>query len=180
MVLMRNPNFLILDEPTNDLDIQTLQVLEEYLMNFHGCLIVVSHDRYFMDKVVDHLFVFRGQGTIDDFPGNYTQFRASEQSTNTEQSGISNHKSSTTNLKSKTTYQSSHPRRLTFREKQELAQLEQQLPQLEQEKRDLETALSGVLTVQDEIIRASARYQQLMAELDAAELRWLELNEIPS
>lgn len=174
MVLMCNPNFLILDEPTNDLDIQTLQVLEEYLRNFRGCLIVVSHDRYFMDKVVDHLFVFKGQGEIDDFPGNYTQYRSSLQS----QASVETTKPSKPVVPSKTTSATDVKRRLSFKEKQELASLEQKIPQLENEKCSLESALSGALTSPEEIAQASIRYQQVIAELDAAELRWLELSEI--
>lgn len=185
MVLMRNPNFLILDEPTNDLDIQTLQVLEEYLKNFRGCLIVVSHDRYFMDKVVDHLFVFRGQGEIDDFPGNYTQFRATLPTGNFDLSGpkepAKSQKQNTGASKpAADTQTASRPRRLSFKEKQELALLEQNMPRLEEEKASLETALSGALTSPEEIAQASQRYQQVVQELDEAELRWLELSEIPS
>lgn len=179
MVLMRNPNFLILDEPTNDLDIPTLQVLEEYLKNFRGCLIVVSHDRYFMDKVVDHLFVFKGQGEIDDFPGNYTQYRATVVPAPAPSKGSISSQNGTAQ-RNNTRIAAERSRRLSFKEKQELAALEQQMPQLEEEKKKLESDLSGNLTSQEEIAQASLRYQQVLSELDAAELRWLELSEIPS
>lgn len=180
-VLMRSPNFLILDEPTNDLDIPTLNVLEQYLLNFRGCLIVVSHDRYFMDKVVDHLFVFHGNGDVQDFPGNYTQYRdyAKQQAKQTAtQSNARDNKASynTDNKPSHT--QGTRPRRLTFKEKRELEELEQQIPLLEQEKTQLEAQLSGGLTAPDDIAKASARYQEVQNLLDAAELRWLELCEI--
>ncbi len=175
MVLMQNPNFLILDEPTNDLDIPTLAILEEYLRTFKGCLIVVSHDRYFMDKVVDHLFVFKGAGEIQDFPGNYTQWRNTNQ-----ESGI---KSQDNTTKRATTPSSedrnaNRARRLTFKEKQELAQLEKDMPLLEQEKIDLEVQLSGGLSNPDEIAVASRRYEEVTNLLDEKELRWLELSEI--
>lgn len=180
-VLMRSPNFLILDEPTNDLDIPTLNVLEQYLLGFRGCLIVVSHDRYFMDKVVDHLFVFHGNGDVQDFPGNYTQYRdyAKQQVKQTAtQSNAGDNKASynTDNKPSHT--QGARPRRLTFKEKHELEELEQQIPLLEQEKTQLEAQLSGGLTAPDDIAKASARYQEVQNLLDAAELRWLELSEI--
>lgn len=180
-VLMRSPNFLILDEPTNDLDIPTLNVLEQYLLNFRGCLIVVSHDRYFMDKVVDHLFVFHGNGDVQDFPGNYTQYRdyAKQQAKQTAtQSNARDNKASynTDNKPSHT--QGTRPRRLTFKEKRELEELEQQIPLLEQEKTQLEAQLSGGLTAPDDIAKASARYQEVQNLLNAAELRWLELSEI--
>jgi len=173
MVLMRNPNFLILDEPTNDLDIPTLQVLEEYLRQFRGCLIVVSHDRYFMDKVVDHLFVFHGGGRVEDFPGNYTQYREESKA---RPASVSKETDSRSADKPRHN-EDSKPRKLSFREKQELAQLEQQLPLLEQEKRELETQLSGTLSLPDDIARASARYKEVSDLLDQAEMRWLELSE---
>ncbi len=175
MVLLQNPNFLILDEPTNDLDIPTLAILEEYLRAFKGCLIVVSHDRYFMDKVVDHLFVFKGAGEIQDFPGNYTQWRATEGSKVTRLEGAkvatdkpSNERRTANNAK----------RRLSFKEKQELAQLEKDMPLLEAEKADLEQQLSGGLSNADEIAKASRRYEEVTNLLDEKELRWLELSEI--
>ena len=173
-VLMRNPNFLILDEPTNDLDIPTLQVLEEYLRAFKGCLIVVSHDRYFMDRVVDHLFVFEGDAVVKDFPGNYTQWReavkATEEQTKAEKAPASPTNGGKVRTETK--------RRLSFKEKQELAELETRMPQLEQEKSELEALLSGGTADPAAIAAASARYEQVQQALDEAELRWLELSEI--
>jgi len=176
IVLMRSPNFLILDEPTNDLDIPTLNVLEDYLMNFQGCLIVVSHDRYFMDRVVDHLFVFHGQGKVQDFPGNYTQYRleAKEASANLEDTRKTSYSLESKGTKIKT----EQKRRLSFKEKRELEELEKQMPLLEAEKAQLEALLSGGATIPDEIAKASARYKQVQEALDEAEMRWLELSEI--
>ena len=174
-VLMRSPNFLILDEPTNDLDIPTLNVLEEYLKNFRGCLIVISHDRYFMDRVVDHIFVFHGQGNVQDFPGNYTQYRLEAKSKNSERNEkASNSQSPIANNQKVKTEQK---RRLSFKEKKELEELETLLPALEAEKASLEALLSGGATLPDDIARASKRYQEVQEELDMAELRWLELSE---
>lgn len=173
---MRNPNFLILDEPTNDLDIPTLNVLEDYLRGFKGCLIVVSHDRYFMDKVVDHLFVFQGNGVIEDFPGNYTQYREAQK--------VKSEDVLTTGVKKADTKKDTKPnttnrvRKLSFKEKRELEELEMRIPQLEQEKSTLEAQLSGTLTDTDAIAQASARYQEVQTLLDEAEMRWLELSEI--
>ena len=175
-VLMRSPNFLILDEPTNDLDIPTLNVLEDYLMNFQGCLIVVSHDRYFMDRVVDHLFVFHGQGKVQDFPGNYTQYRleAKEASASLEDTRKTSYSLESKGTKIKT----EQKRRLSFKEKRELEELEKQMPLLEAEKAQLEALLSGGATLPDEIAKASTRYKQVQEALDEAEMRWLELSEI--
>ena len=175
-VLMRSPNFLILDEPTNDLDIPTLNVLEEYLKNFRGCLIVISHDRYFMDRVVDHIFVFHGQGNVQDFPGNYTQYRLEAKSKNSERNEKASNSQSpiANNPKVKT----EQKRRLSFKEKKELEELETLLPALEAEKASLEALLSGGATLPDEIAQASKRYQEVQEQLDMAELRWLELSEI--
>lgn len=167
-VLMRSPNFLILDEPTNDLDIPTLNVLEEYLRNFQGCLIVVSHDRYFMDRVVDHIFVFHGNGKIQDFPGNYTQYRLEQGPKNQEP------RSNTTETKTEK-IKTEQKRRLSFKEKRELEQLEQQMPMLEAEKAELEHLLSGGATLPDDIAKASARYKEVQEALDEAEMRWLEI-----
>lgn len=179
-VLMRNPNFLILDEPTNDLDIPTLNVLEQYLLGFQGCLIVVSHDRYFMDKVVDHLFVFHGNGDVQDFPGNYTQYReyARQKAKADADNAPAKNIQPADNKRTANTAADTRPRRLSFKEKRELEELEQQMPVLEQEKRDLEQQLSGGLISPEEITKASARYQQVQSLLDAAELRWLELSDI--
>ena len=175
-VLMRSPNFLILDEPTNDLDIPTLNVLEDYLQKFQGCLIVISHDRYFMDRVVDHIFVFHGQGDVQDFPGNYTQYRLEAKSKNSERNEkASNSQSPIANNQKVKTEQK---RRLSFKEKKELEELETLLPALEAEKAALEALLSGGATLPDDIARASKRYQEVQEELDIAEMRWLELTEI--
>ena len=172
-VLMRSPNFLILDEPTNDLDIPTLNVLEQYLKNFRGCLIVISHDRYFMDKVVDHLFVFHGEGKVQDFPGNYTQYReASKESKGSEVQEVRSSEVKGTKTKTE------QKRRLSFKEKKELEELEIRMPQLEEEKAQLETLLSGGSSSADEIAQASKRYQEVQQELDEAEMRWLVLSEI--
>lgn len=173
-VLMRNPNFLILDEPTNDLDIPTLQVLEEYLRAFKGCVIVVSHDRYFMDRVVDHLFVFRGQGKVEDYPGNYTQFRISggtlaQQPTQTKATPAQTVKPRQNDA--------AKPRRLSYKEQRELEALEALIPQLEAEKQALEAQLSGQLTDAEAIAKASAHFEEVNARLDEAEMRWLELND---
>lgn len=167
-VLMRSPNFLILDEPTNDLDIPTLNVLEDYLRNFQGCLIVVSHDRYFMDRVVDHLFVFHGNGNVQDFPGNYTQYRLEQGAKNQEQ------RQNTTENKTEKV-KTEQKRRLSFKEKRELEELEKQMPLLEEEKAQLEALLSGGATLPDEIAKASARYKEVQEALDEAEMRWLEI-----
>ena len=172
-VLMRSPNFLILDEPTNDLDIPTLNVLEQYLKNFRGCLIVISHDRYFMDKVVDHLFVFHGEGKVQDFPGNYTQYRE----TSKELRGSEVQELRSLEVKGTKT-KTEQKRRLSFKEKKELEELEVRMPQLEEEKTQLETLLSGGSSSADEIAQASKRYQEVQEELDEAEMRWLELSEI--
>ena len=177
-VLMRSPNFLILDEPTNDLDIPTLNVLEEYLKKFQGCLIVISHDRYFMDKVVDHIFVFHGNGKVQDFPGNYTQYRleAKEAYPNPlpEGKGLKGESLEVKGTKTKT----EQKRRLSFKEKRELEELEIQMPLLEEEKTHLELLLSGGATDPGDITQASARYKEVQDLLDEAEMRWLELSEI--
>ena len=170
-VLMRSPNFLILDEPTNDLDIPTLNVLEDYLTNFQGCLIVISHDRYFMDRVVDHIFVFHGGGNVQDFPGNYTQYRLEQGAKNQEQ------RPNTTETKTEKV-KTEQKRKLSFKEKKELEELEVLMPELEAEKASLEALLSGGATLPDEIAKASKRYQEVQEELDNAEMRWLELSEI--
>ena len=178
-VLMKNPNFLVLDEPTNDLDIQTLQILEEYLQDFPGCVIVVSHDRYFMDKVVDHLLVFKGEGEIQDFPGNYTQFRDFQKmkSKEEEQQKPTKNSSPTANEQKKD-YRNNTKRKMSFKEKREYEQLSDQIAQLEEEKQQLEEELcSGNLSV-DELTEKSKRLPILKNELDELELRWLELAEL--
>jgi len=175
-VLMRNPNFLVLDEPTNDLDIITLQVLEEYLQAFHGCVIIVSHDRYFMDKVVDHLLVFQGQGVVKDFPGNYTQFR--EEMLKRGAVAAKDEPQEGARPKANVKTKSPQARKLSYKEQRELQQLGDDIDRLEQEKRELEAALcSGTLSV-DDITAKSRRLPQLEAELDEKSMRWLELSEI--
>ena len=178
-VLMKNPNFLVLDEPTNDLDIQTLQILEEYLQDFPGCVIVVSHDRYFMDKVVDHLLVFKGEGEIQDFPGNYTQFRDFQKmkSKEEEQQKPTKNSSPTANEQKKD-YRNNTKRKMSFKEKREYEQLSDKIAQLEEEKQQLEEELcSGNLSV-DELTEKSKRLPILKDELDELEFRWLELAEL--
>lgn len=171
-VLMENPNFLILDEPTNDLDIQTLQVLEEYLQDFPGCVIVVSHDRYFMDKVVDHILVFKGEGVIDDFPGNYTQYRqySALQSKEEAKADVS--------VKEKKSYRNDSRRRMSYKEKREFEQLEKDIASLEQQQHEIEEALcSGTLSV-EELTEKSRLLPKLKEEIDEKSMRWLELSEI--
>ena len=175
-VLMQNPNFLVLDEPTNDLDIVTLQILEEYLQDFPGCVIVVSHDRYFMDKVVDHLLVFRGQGDIKDFPGNYTQYR--EWVALEDKKAVSLGQGSMTSSTSKPSYRHDDRRRLSYKEKREMEQLEKDIATLEAEKKQIEEALCGGTTSVDEITAMSKRLPMLNDELDEKSMRWLELSEI--
>ncbi len=175
-VLMKNPNFLVLDEPTNDLDIVTLQILEEYLQDFPGCVIVVSHDRYFMDKVVDHLLVFKGQGDIKDFPGNYTQYRQWSMMSSQQEQKTADKKVE----KASRDYRHDDRRRLTFKEKFEMEQLEKDITALESEQKALEDALcSGTLSVA-ELTEKSKRLPLLKEELDEKSMRWLELSEIAS
>ena len=186
-VLMRNPNFLVLDEPTNDLDIQTLQVLEEYLQDFAGCVIVVSHDRYFMDKVVDHLLVFKGEGEIQDFPGNYTQYRewsrlqAKEEEASAKGKAAANAPAKTENNAAGTAKRDAsfeNKRKMTYKEKREYEQLAKEIEALEAEQKQLEEALcSGTLSV-DELTEKSKRLPLIKDELDEKEMRWLELAEI--
>ena len=177
-VLMQNPNFLILDEPTNDMDIVTLQILEQYLQDFRGCVIIVSHDRYFMDKVVDHLLVFQGEGRVKDFPGNYTQFRESEKLMQKEEVAKEKPASAsvqtTANGKPRLTEKK---RKLTFKERQEFEQLEKDIEALEQEKTDIEGALSSGAASVEEITSMSKRLPLLNDELDEKSMRWLELSE---
>lgn len=171
-VLMRNPNFLVLDEPTNDLDIQTLQILEEYLADFPGCVIIVSHDRYFMDKVVDHLLVFKGGGDVQDFPGNYTQYREWS-ALKSKDVGKDAKREPVVREKRR-----SEQRRMTYKEKMEFAHLEQEIAALEAECKSIEEQLcSGSLSV-EELTEKSKRLPMLKEELDEKEMRWLELSEI--
>ena len=191
-VLMRNPNFLVLDEPTNDLDIKTLQILEEYLQDFPGCVIVVSHDRYFMDKVVDHLLVFRGEGEIKDFPGNYTQYREwqkledkksaelkeAAQKATASRNGNNAPTPSPTGKSQRDPNAAPQKRKMTFKEKQEFAQLEKYIEALTAEKESIETALSSGSVSVEQITEMSKRLPILNEELDEKEMRWLELSEI--
>jgi len=176
-VLMKNPNFLVLDEPTNDLDIVTLQILEEYLQDFPGCVIVVSHDRYFMDKVVDHLLVFKGEGEVQDFPGNYTQYRQWQSLQLKESAKEDKEVKETREIKTEKP-SSESKRKMTYKEKREFEQLEKDIAALEEEQRRLEEALcSGTLTV-EELTEKSRRLLALKEELDEKSMRWLELSEI--
>ncbi len=175
-VLMRNPNFLVLDEPTNDLDIQTLQVLEQYLEDFPGCVIVVSHDRYFMDKVVDHLLIFKGEGVVKDFPGNYTQYR--EWSVLKSKEDSEKEKSKTEKAPAKKDYHHDTRRRMSYKEKREFEQLTADIEKLENEQKQLEMELcSGQLSV-EELTEKSKRLPKLKDELDEKSMRWLELSEL--
>ena len=175
-VLMHNPNFLVLDEPTNDLDIQTLQVLEEYLQDFPGCVIIISHDRYFMDKIIDHLLVFEGQGRIKDFPGNYTQYR--EWASLQPQEKTSTASNSKEDNDPKKNYRNDTKRKLSYKEKREFEQLEEEIIQLEEEQKALEDALSGSDLSVEEITEKSKRLASLKNELDEKSFRWLELSEL--
>ena len=175
-ILMKNPNFLVLDEPTNDLDIQTLQVLEEYLQDFPGCVIIVSHDRYFMDKVVDHLLVFKGQGVIKDFPGNYTQFREWQNLQLKEETNVPKNKTTKPTPK-RSSQRDSQKKRLSYNEKREFEQLEKDIARLENEQKQIEEELcSGKLSV-EELTEKSKRLPVLKEELDEKSMRWLELSE---
>ena len=175
-VLMHNPNFLVLDEPTNDLDIQTLQVLEEYLQDFPGCVIIISHDRYFMDKIIDHLLVFEGQGRIKDFPGNYTQYR--EWASLQPQEKTPTASNSKEDNDPKKNYRNDTKRKLSYKEKREFEQLEEEIIQLEEEQKALEDALSGSELSVEEITEKSKRLASLKNELDEKSFRWLELSEL--
>ena len=184
-VLMRNPNFLVLDEPTNDLDIQTLQVLEEYLQDFAGCVIVVSHDRYFMDKVVDHLLVFKGEGEIQDFPGNYTQYREwsrmqakdeAEQAKPAKNGNATAESDGAGTAKRDANFE--NKRKMSYKEKREYEQLTQEIDALTEEQKKLEEELcSGNLSV-EELTEKSKRLPEIKDELDEKEMRWLELAEM--
>ena len=179
-VLMRSPNFLVLDEPTNDLDIVTLNVLEEYLRNFKGCAIVVSHDRYFMDKVVDHLLVFRGNADIKDFPGNYTQYREwKEVQDQLEKEAEAARQAKMASAVEKTPRpEKEQKKKLTFKERKEFEALEVEIPQLEAEKAELETAMSSGTLSNDELLAKSGRIAKVIEAIDEKTMRWLELSEL--
>jgi ATP-binding cassette subfamily F protein uup len=193
---MRNPNFLVLDEPTNDLDIKTLQILEEYLQDFPGCVIVVSHDRYFMDKVVDHILVFHGEGDVKDFPGNYTQYREwsklNSQKDSQEAKGASGNKTTADSNKAAATGSNNSSndnsangnsvspvkRKMTYKEKREFEMLEKDIVALSSEKASIEEELSSGMASVERITLLSKRLPQLNDELDEKEMRWLELSEL--
>lgn len=175
-VLMRNPNFLVLDEPTNDLDIQTLEVLEEYLQDFPGCVIIVSHDRFFMDKIVDHLLVFRGNGEIQDFPGNYTQFR--EWESLKPKAEAADKPNTTSEKKEKREFVGEQRRKKTYKEKCEFERLEKEIAELEKEQKQIEEELcSGTLSI-EQLTEKSKRLPVIKESLEEKEMRWLELSEI--
>jgi ABC transport system ATP-binding/permease protein len=176
-VLMKNPNFLILDEPTNDLDILTLNVLEEYLAVFKGCVIVVSHDRYFMDKVVDHIFENRGDGVIKDFPGNYTQFREMQDEMEKQSAAVRVSKNSNSDIASDPAPGREKKTGLTFKEKREFEALEGEIESLELEKAAIETEMSSGIINPDDLYAKSVRHGEILKKLDDKELRWLELSE---
>ncbi len=175
-VLMSNPNFLVLDEPTNDLDIETLQILEEYLQEFKGCVIIVSHDRYFMDKVVDHVFVFNGNGDIKDFPGNYTEFRDWREEEKAVAAKAAAEKAAPS-TPSKQNYRTESKRKLTFKERKEYESLEQEIMQLEEEKSNIEQAMSSGTLDNDTLLKHSMRIQEVINLIDEKSTRWLELSE---
>lgn len=181
-VLMKNPNFLVLDEPTNDLDIVTLNILEEYLQSFKGCVIVVSHDRYFMDKVVDHLMVFKGDAQLKDFPGNYTDYREwnelMEEQEREEKNKIQQSKGKTQEKSSQKKTQNEDRRKMSFKEKKEFEALEKEIPTLEKEKSEIENQLSSGALSSDEIIKVSERFSELCDLIDEKTMKWLEMSDI--
>jgi ATP-binding cassette subfamily F protein uup len=182
-VLMRSPNFIVLDEPTNDLDIATLNVLEDYLINFKGCVIVVSHDRFFMDKVIDHLLVFQGDCKIKDFPGNYTDYRQWRELKEEEERELAELEKKSNQHKQAAVQQPKNSntegkRKLSFNEKREYEQLTKDIESLEKEKSELELALASGTLSNDELIAKSQRFQEVTDLLDEKELRWLELDEL--
>ena len=174
MILMQNPNFLILDEPTNDLDILTLNVLEDFLEDFEGCLIIVTHDRYFMDKLVDHLFVFEGDGIISDFPGNYTQYRIRELSKDKDKKPL---KSASNDESFSEPAVKKPSEKMSYKEKREFEQLDIDMPLLTQEKNKLEQQMSEGSLNFDELQAAAARVGDIIQLLEEKEMRWLELSE---
>jgi ATP-binding cassette subfamily F protein uup len=177
-VLFVNPNFLILDEPTNDLDLQTLRTLEEFLLDFPGCILIVSHDRYFMDRLVDHLFAFEGDGMIRDFPGNYTQYREQLKNNTLTGSFIKNNEEKEPEIKqAKPSSSNSVNQKLSFKEKFEFESLEKELPALQKEKEDTEAKMAAGNLGFDELQKAAARIGELIEQIDTKEMRWLELSE---
>ncbi|GAB1359608.1 hypothetical protein MASR1M31_13940 [Porphyromonadaceae bacterium] len=176
-VLMANPNFLVLDEPTNDLDIATLTILEDYLQAFKGCVIVVSHDRYFMDKVVDHIWVFKGNAEINDFPGNYTDYRDWQEEVAQLKKAELLDKQKKEPIKKIDSPANATKQKLTYKEQKEFERLGEEIEQLEQEKRTIEEALGSGLLSNDELVKKSERISQIMGEIDEKSMRWLELSE---
>jgi ATP-binding cassette subfamily F protein uup len=176
-VLMKNPNFLILDEPTNDLDILTLNVLEEYLAGFRGCVIVVSHDRYFMDKVVDHIFEYKGDGVIKDFPGNYTQLREKQKESEKQPVLTKPPKNSALAKPASIPLKKEKKQGLTFREKKEFEELTREIGNLESEKKLIENELSHGVLDNEELLSKSKRHGEIVKLLDEKELKWLELSD---
>ncbi|HEX7494211.1 MAG TPA: ABC transporter ATP-binding protein, partial [Bacteroidales bacterium] len=176
-ILMKNPNFLILDEPTNDLDILTLNVLEEYLAGFRGCVIVVSHDRYFMDKVVDHIFEYKGDGIIKDFPGNYSQLRDKQKETEKNIAINKTSKISNSVEAAEISEKKEKKRGLSFKEKREFEELPNEIERLESEKRSIENEMSTGTFSKGDLFSKSERHGEIMKILDEKELRWLELSE---
>jgi ATP-binding cassette subfamily F protein uup len=178
-VLFVNPNFLVLDEPTNDLDLQTLRTLEEFLLDYPGCILIVSHDRYFMDRMVDHLFAFEGEGVIRDYPGNYTQYREAvskgllTEKTQQIMKAVEEEKQ-TTDHRPQTTTEA--PKKMSFKEKFELENLEKDMPALQEEKKLLEEKMNGNIGY-DELQKAADRISAIITTLDEKEMRWLELSE---
>ena len=180
-VLFLNPNFLILDEPTNDLDLQTLRTLEEFLLEYPGCILIVSHDRYFMDRMVEHLFAFEGDGVIKDYPGNYTQYRAyvKEIEAGTRKDDgkmVMGSVAEKAEVKQTAPENSSAIKKLSFKEKEEIKNLDKEIPTLQKEKEELETKMSSNISY-DEIQTLSVRVNTIIAALDEKEMRWLELSE---
>ncbi len=169
-VLIQNPNFLILDEPTNDLDIVTLNVLESFLLDYPGCLLVVSHDRYFMDKIVDHLFIFRGEGQIEDFPGNYSDFRAYEDSS--EPKGLSNVSTEKVNWKQNNPTTSG----LNFNEQKEFNKIEREIKDLEYEKKQIENQFAEGKVADGDITAKAKELEAIIKRLEDKEERWFELS----
>jgi ATP-binding cassette subfamily F protein uup len=174
-ILFKNPNFLVLDEPTNDLDLPTLSVLENFLMDYQGCLIIISHDRYFMDRIVDHLFVFEGNGMIRDFPGNYAEFREEQAGKELDTEKI---KSQMITNKEEPTIKVAEKRKPTFNEKREFEILEKEIKDLTAEKNDITEKLADTTIGYSEIENLSNRFRSITTLLDEKELRWLELSEI--
>ena len=178
-ILFKNPNFLVLDEPTNDLDLQTLRTLEEFLQDFPGCILIVSHDRYFMDRLVDHLFAFEGEGEIKDFPGNYSQYRLWKQMEENKPSPVAEKKatSATTGKQEVNNDNNEASRKFSFKEKSEFETLEKELPKLEKEKKLLEVKLSNAGTDYEKLQEIGEKINALIVQIGEKEMRWLELSE---